>query len=695
MKKFCPRLALLFLILISFSFIFSPKAQARAPYGSTWNLGAISSAIQVTNIATDSANNIYYAGTAVASVPIAFNPIDKVSDIQTATLSAIFITKINNDGTYGYTRLYDGADYITINSLKTDTNGNVYISGIFNGVVNFDPINSIDIKNSNGNNWSFLTKIDTNGLYQLAFAWENPLIEINELTIDVNNNVYLGGMVTSSTDSAQLDPISSSDNKILLANEQLGFYIKLNFDGTYAYSRSFLATSAASFSISHLVIDSNVNVYLTGNFSGTIIFDGPGGINSKTANGLTDAYVNKYDPSGNYLLTYTLGGSDNDFSNGIAVDHANNLFIFGTFNGTVNFNPVGGIDNITSNGADVRFLTKINADGTYAKTLTWNTTNSIDISRVIFDANDLIYIFGSATGNINFDPTGGTDRGTSYGFSDAFMTVLNADETYNYTYVWGGVGNEKALDGYFDTANNLYITGYTQSPTVNFDPTGGSNINALIGTTDGFITKLLTSQNIISSTSNTNNNQSSSGGGSGSFTCTNPWSSAPGLYQITSTNGKATLYFAPPADSQDGYTISYGVTSEADMYNVTFSYNDKSGAISYTINYLATGSTYYYKVRANNGCMPGIWSKTLSAKTPSTGAFTSYYSPTNSFNNGTTGGQCTQYTVLPGDSLWTIAQKLLASGRRYLEVWNNNLNTYPSLKNSSTIRTGWKLNVGC
>ena len=159
------------------------------------------------------------------------------------------------------------------------------------------------------------------------------------------------------------------------------------------------------------------------------------------------------------------------------------------------------------------------------------------------------------------------------------------------------------------------------------------------------------------------------------------------------------MHFVPSQSEQNSYTISYGPYSSSDTYNVTFPYSDKSGAIPYTINSLNSGTIYYFKVRANNGCMPGNWSNTLSLRTASSVGKTStayaYSSIKNSTLSAGAGGSCTEYTVLPGDSFWAISQKLLGAGRRYLELWNANKARFPSLNYSSIIRTGWSLSVGC
>jgi hypothetical protein len=199
-------------------------------------------------------------------------------------------------------------------------------------------------------------------------------------------------------------------------------------------------------------------------------------------------------------------------------------------------------------------------------------------------------------------------------------------------------------------------------------------------------------------------------------------SSTPDLFQIDTTNTKATVYFAPSGMPYDNYVIRFGPTANNLLYSASFTRGYAPGVIYYTINELSPNTIYYFQVRAGNGCKPGDWGNTLSAKTTgsikstsksykSLGGFIrsliSFLSPkytgsaiNNSIptptaaNNGTP-GQCTKYTVQLGDSFWTIAQKLLGNGQRYMEIWKANISNYPTLKNSPVIRAGWKLSVGC
>lgn len=96
-----------------------------------------------------------------------------------------------------------------------------------------------------------------------------------------------------------------------------------------------------------------------------------------------------------------------------------------------------------------------------------------------------------------------------------------------------------------------------------------------------------------------------------------PPAGTPDLFQIDTTHETATLYFTPAAGPLSEYMISYSTNESAEQHGASFSINDSSGVISYTINALATNTSYYVKVRAGNGCAPGSWSSILRATTTS------------------------------------------------------------------------------
>ncbi len=113
--------------------------------------------------------------------------------------------------------------------------------------------------------------------------------------------------------------------------------------------------------------------------------------------------------------------------------------------------------------------------------------------------------------------------------------------------------------------------------------------------------------------SGSNNNGSSNNSGSSSCSDTAPKAS-PKLYQIITTNTKATLFVTPPAGNVTAYTVSYGTKAANLLYNATLASVTK-GSVQLAINLLKPNTTYYFSVKAVNGCATGPTSNMLKATT--------------------------------------------------------------------------------
>lgn len=92
---------------------------------------------------------------------------------------------------------------------------------------------------------------------------------------------------------------------------------------------------------------------------------------------------------------------------------------------------------------------------------------------------------------------------------------------------------------------------------------------------------------------------------------------APDLFQIDIVGIEATLHFAPPPVYFDKIFISYGEQEKAEGYGAEYSQGRSTGALTYTVGYLKPLTPYYFKVRAGNGCHPGVWSPIVQTKSSS------------------------------------------------------------------------------
>lgn len=172
-------------------------------------------------------------------------------------------------------------------------------------------------------------------------------------------------------------------------------------------------------------------------------------------------------------------------------------------------------------------------------------------------------------------------------------------------------------------------------------------------------------------------------------TCTlPPPQSAPSLFQLAQKGYSASLYFVPVQGKHTGYTISYGMTKNADQYTVSFGHTDTSGVVVYTIHYLAPNTTWYFKVRGDNECSTGEWSQTLDTKIGKLPLLTT----SSPLLSPLTQQSCQGYVIQPGDTLWKISQKIYGNGNKYQEILSKNRTIIQSPR---LIRTGWKIQIGC
>ncbi|GAG11106.1 unnamed protein product, partial [marine sediment metagenome] len=194
------------------------------------------------------------------------------------------------------------------------------------------------------------------------------------------------------------------------------FVSKYDTSGSPLWTR-LLGTSAGSDIGAGVATDAVGNVFISGCTDGDL--DG------QTNMGGLDAFVSKYDSSGNMLWTRQLGTPSQDWSHGVAVDGAGNVFIGG--------HTEGDLDGQTNAGSADAFVSKYDTSGNPLWTRLLGTSG-YDVSRgVATDMVGNVFISGSTTGDLD---------GPNAGYSDAFVSKYDPSGSLLWTRQQGAGGSD-------------------------------------------------------------------------------------------------------------------------------------------------------------------------------------------------------------------------------------------------------------
>ena len=178
-----------------------------------------------------------------------------------------------------------------------------------------------------------------------------------------------------------------------------------------------------------------------------------------------------------------MGGSGVDFGQAIAVDNAGNVYSTGLFMNTADFDPGPGVFNLTSAGSWDIFIAKLDSAGIFQWAKRIGSTGDDRGLSIATDGTN-IYVTGTFSLTVDFDPGVGTTNLTSAGNVDVFIMKLDIAGNFVWVNRFGGSGEDHGNSIAIDASSNAYVTGYFEGNT-----NGIANLNSA-GQRDIFIMKL-------------------------------------------------------------------------------------------------------------------------------------------------------------------------------------------------------------
>lgn len=302
--------------------------------------------------ALDAAGNIYIAGHFMGTVD--FDPGVGVVDLTSRPGNPDgFILKLDPDGDFVWAHRINMIHPDPVNRIAVGTDGTIAVVGQFTATPDFDPGAGVVNMTSNGNPDAFALSLDTDGDFRWARAWGGTNHDVAEFVgIDDGGNVYVASAIRGTVD---IDPGAGVNTQATTSPYYKEAFLKLNSSGATVWTKAIAFGSFADFE--NMCVNGPGNIYATGQFDGTVDFDG--GPSLYNATGSFDAYLLKINRNGTFAYVYTLDGSPNQEGMAVVIDADDNVYFSGGFEGTADFNSDPDQYELTSAGNADGFVVKV------------------------------------------------------------------------------------------------------------------------------------------------------------------------------------------------------------------------------------------------------------------------------------------------------------------------------------------------
>ncbi len=341
----------------------------------------------------------------------------------------MFVAELDEDGNYLWSGHMGSAQNDHSVSIKTTASGNIYISGYYMGVADLNPSDSAESYLTTNNQATFVEKLNANHEFLWAKSMGGAAFDYcQSMSLDENENIYTCGMFGGAGD---FDPGDGSFYLYAVGEKDI-FMSKLNSDGEFTWAISMGGPEIES--AQSIAYDGNGNVYICGNFKGTVDFD-PDTLNYyMTSFGDNDIFVGKFDYNSNMLWIKQLGGELGDSPYALSLDNEDNVYVTGLFEGTADFNP--GTENhyLTSFGDYDAFVSKLNANGDFVWAADMGGTMLDRGLAITNTVGNKLFVGGLFTGLADFDPGDDTFYLTGIGDYNSFLVKMSTDLLGTYEF---------------------------------------------------------------------------------------------------------------------------------------------------------------------------------------------------------------------------------------------------------------------
>ncbi len=407
---------------------------------------------EVYEVAVDSAGDVLIVGYFEGSIDLGGGVLTSAGG------SDMFVAKLDGSGAHLWSKRFGGPIDDRGFGVAVDASDNVLLTGKSGSNVDFGggPLAGLG---------AHVIKLDTNGEH----VWSKKYGSSNSMwgtrvAVDPSNNVLVTGYLDGSADFGGGTLISAGAEDV--------FLLKLSSAGAHVWSKRF-GDASGDYGVG-VATDSAGNVFITGEYQGTIGFGGTPLVSA----GATDIYLAKFAPNGFHSWSKRFGSSaPSQAGYGLVTDTNDNVLVTGRFIGAVDF----GGGPLTSAGNLDGFLAKFDGAGVHVWSKRFGGTSDDWGHGLVVDGAGDIVLSGYFASTI--DLGGGVL--TSAGSHDVFIAKLNAAGDHWWSQRFGSTGAQYSYSLAVDADDSLFVGGSFHNV---LDLGGGPLTSA--GWLDGFVAKL-------------------------------------------------------------------------------------------------------------------------------------------------------------------------------------------------------------
>ncbi|MFN1219011.1 SBBP repeat-containing protein [Chryseobacterium kwangjuense] len=476
------KITLLFILTLS-PFLAYSQNTYLPDYNWGGNIGG-TGAERANHIATDIYGDVIVAGKFLSNSD--FDISSGTHYVPNSGYFDAYISKYSANGSLTWVKSFAANDssngYPFINSMATDSSGNIYVTGLFRGSIDFDPSpTGSKILTSNGETDIFIVKLDRNGI----LVWAGSIGSASGdqgigISVDSMDHVYVTGSFRGTID------FDITPGILNLTSEAFdsAFIIKLDKNANMIWGK---ATQGAGVSEgTSIAVDSNFNVFVTGNNRGINDYDpSPTATFNLTSPMEGQVYIMKLDSNGNFLNAGVTTPTNTVYparAYKVKIDSNNNVVIAGTFYGTIDFDFGSANNPMTAMGAGCcndAYVLKVDNNLNYIWSKRLGSYVPDSAYGLAIDQNNNILTTGFMVG-ITVNDFSGLNE------DEAFIWALDpaGNQIDLEDFVGNGDDQGEAIE--VDKAGNVYVAG-----TFNYNLKDRTFFNFVSnGESDGFLVKL-------------------------------------------------------------------------------------------------------------------------------------------------------------------------------------------------------------